>query len=232
VLTLCAALVLAASGPAVAGDPPVPPASSGFDVAAPAPADGPNLVLNGDFENTTAAGCVWNMPNADFTAAMANATAFGDADEMDIMNDPAGCGYLGPPHSGDVKIAITAVELNGPVDAFSIELSAPVEQGENYTLTFYAWQFGRDFAPDTGPVLVGLSNGATDFGTQIYSATPDTSGWTEMTHTFDAPIDATYLTCKADATGDTWTHLDNFSLCSTSSPVSESSWSMVKGLYR
>jgi hypothetical protein len=219
-------------GPAVAGNPPYSPYAGSVDVPVPLPADGPNLVINGDFENTSVVGCVWNMSNADFTAAMANVTAFGDAEEMDIMNDPAGCGYLGPPYNGDVKISFSSDMLDGPVDAFAMELSSPLVIGETYTLKFYAWQFGRDFAPDTGPVLVGLSNSANAFGTQIYSATPDTNAWTEMTDTFAAPIAATYLTCKAAAVGDTWTHADYFSLSSVSSPVEQSSWSVIKGLYR
>jgi len=225
--------VLAGSGRAIAAlDPPFPPETGDVALPPPTPADGPNLVLNGDFENTSLTGCNWNLTNATFTAAMANATAFGDAEQMDIMDDPAGCGFLGPPHSGDVKIAISSDLERGPVDMFSMELSAPVEQGEMYTVTCYAWQFGRDFAPDIGPVAIGLSNSATDFGTQVYSATPDTTGWNQMTHTFDAPIAASYLTCQAVSAGDTWIHIDTFSLRSGSSPVSASSWSMIKGLYR
>ena len=62
---------------------------------------------------------------------MANANAFGDAMEIDVYDygsGTGGCIYGSPPISGDTKVAIHR-QPDVQVDAFSLELSAPVLTG-------------------------------------------------------------------------------------------------------
>jgi hypothetical protein len=220
-------------------DPPIGRLSGpeSFRLGSPAAASSftTNLILNGDFEITTSTGCDFNLMNAEFNSRMSHAFAFGTAEQLDIMNGADGCGYLGPPQSGTVKVGMSADIENGVAyDAFSLALSAPVQGGRSYTVSFYGWQWGRTFAPDIGPVLIGLSNDAASFGTLVFEVTPDTTGWTQHTHSFVAPLDAAHLTVAArEDTLDTWIQVDNFSLVDiTSTPAAEASWGTVKSRYR
>ncbi|HEX9793610.1 MAG TPA: hypothetical protein VGC54_06465, partial [Planctomycetota bacterium] len=68
-----------------------------------------NLLLNGDFENTSFTGCDFNQDNASFTAGMANCTAFsttlGGAGEICVMVG-SDCGWGLAAQSGRVKLGI------------------------------------------------------------------------------------------------------------------------------
>src|SRR5262245_48955515 len=100
---------------------------------------GTDLVINGDFEDNSAVGCDFDLSNSAFASEVSDALAFGDAQEIDVMKDPAGCGYGLPPISGKTKLGIT--RLSGPggrVDAFSLTLWEPVEAGQKYHLRFFA----------------------------------------------------------------------------------------------
>ena len=85
-----------------------------------------NMILNPDFENTTSVGCDFNLFNAQFTAKMANATAYGISEEIDIMTGP--CIDLAP-QSGAVKIDLHHVDAQGGHDAFTFDLCTPVIAG-------------------------------------------------------------------------------------------------------
>src|SRR5262245_39265898 len=87
-----------------------------------------NLILNGDFEFNTAGGTFFNMNNAQFNGTVANATAFGTAEEIDLMT---GNPYGLPPAHGNWKLGI-ASESGGTYDAFSFSLSMPVMTGRAY----------------------------------------------------------------------------------------------------
>jgi hypothetical protein len=192
-----------------------------------------NLILNGDFEETSLAQCLGNLSNFEFGLYMPHAAAFGRSEQIDIMIGPTGCDFLGPAESGEVKIGISS-DLDPPrTDAFSFELSAPVETGKTYTVSFHAWQWGRTFAPDIGPVRIGLSNDPHSFGTEIYRATPGTSGWNHLRWTFRARGDSDYLTVEAASAGDTWIHIDNFSLVEgTAATIEAVSWGTLKAACR
>ena len=129
-----------------------------------------NLIINGDFEINTASECDFNLDNIEFNATVSNATAFGTAEEIDVMTAADGCGFGSPPQSGDTKLAIHSQSPGGRFDAFSLDLSSPIVAGNTYTLVFYAEPV-FDFSPDAGAVEVGLSNNPTDFGTLVFTAT-------------------------------------------------------------
>ena len=62
-----------------------------------------NLLLNGDFETNTASGTMFNMSNANFTATVSAATAFGSAEEIDLVT---GTDFGIAPQSGSWKLGI------------------------------------------------------------------------------------------------------------------------------
>lgn len=159
---------------------------------------------------TTAIGCVFNISNAGFTAAMANATGFGEANELDIMQAPPCTGDFGfPAQSGAFKIGLHQRTFAGE-EAFSLELTSPVIAGQAYTLTFFASQLVDAVA---GPVEVGLSSSATDFGTLVATGLPlSAEAWTEFTSTFVAPVDAAHLTVRQSTVFDSFSFVDNFQL--------------------
>ena len=179
-------------------------------VAAASGAGPSNMILNGSFENNTAGGTLYNLVNADFSAIMANATALGTSQELDIMHTSNFFGLA--PVDGDYKVALH-YRADGGVDAFSFDLSNSIVAGRQYTVSFWA-QTVMDFDPGREPLLIGISNSATDFGTQVFSTGPiSPSSWQYFEHTFIAGSDAAYLTV-ANGTGPnpTWIHVDDFRL--------------------
>lgn len=192
-----------------------------------------NLILNGDFENTTVLGCSFGLPNSSVNMGLGNVNAFGDGQDIDVMNDLSGCGFLGPPQSGVVKLGISSLSNGGEVDALSMELSLPVEAGTMYSIEFWAWAAVESFSPDVGAVEVGLSSDPNDFGVLIFQGLPSTTDWTLFTHLFTATNPATYLTVRAANTGDTWNHIDNFSLrIDEPMQVAGATWGRIKQVYR
>ena len=56
--------------------------------AQPSPAVDGEMILNGDFENHTfSPECWFNISNLTFNLGMANATAFGNVESIDVMAD-------------------------------------------------------------------------------------------------------------------------------------------------
>ncbi len=166
-----------------------------------------NLVINGDFESYGGGTCDSNLPNVTFTSLMANSTAFGPAEEIDVYTDPP-C-YGQPAISGSRKAGIHSQQKAILVDAFSLDLSSPVVAGDTYTLHFWA---EAELYFDLGSVLVGISNSATSFGTLVYTANLTLAGtWESFSSTFTAPVDGSYLTIQS-GNSVAWTHIDAFSL--------------------
>jgi len=168
-----------------------------------------NMILNGSFETNAAGSTRYNMANSTFNSIVGSATAFGTAEEIDLI---AGNPYGSVPQNGNWKLALhtrSAAEY----DAFSFSLSQPVLSGQTYVLDFYA-QAVLNFTPTIGAVEVGLSNSPTSFGTTIFSGTPLSSanGWTHFSTIFLAPSNAQFLTVQTGSNFPTWDHIDNFSL--------------------
>jgi hypothetical protein len=173
-----------------------------------------NLILNGDFDNNTAGTTQFNVSNAAFNGFMADATAFGTAQEIDIIK---GTDYLIPPESGNWKLGI-ATNFLGEYDAFSLSLSSALVAGNNYRLQFFG---ALEIAGFPSEVAIGVSSSATDFGTQIFSGTPTSpDAWTQFDVAFQAPINASYITVL-NLKG--YTFVDNFSIDGTSSTPEPSS---------
>jgi hypothetical protein len=174
-----------------------------------------NLILNGDFENNTAGTTQFNLSNAAFNGFMPNVTAFGTAQEIDIIT---GTDFGIAPESGNWKLGIHT-QTGGPYDAFSMTLSSPMVAGNTYSLQFFA-------ALESGLVAdieIGVSNSPTSFGTQIFTGIPTSStAWTQFNTTFTAPISGSYITVENLNLGD-YSFVDNFSLSGNTSTPEPSS---------
>lgn len=176
-----------------------------------------NIIINGGFETNSAGSTQFNLSNASFSATVANATGFGTANEIDLFtpdND-----YYMTPQAGNWSVVLHK-KIAGNPDAFSFNLSSPVLSGTSYLLSFYA--FSDRNIPSQ--VLIGLSNSATNFGTQVFSATPSMTNWQHFTYSFTPNINALFFTVSAGATLNGVTNVDSFSLTpSTSVSIPEPS---------
>jgi hypothetical protein len=178
-------------------------------------AHGQNLILNGSFEDNTANVTMFNMSNAEFNAIVANATAFGDAEEIDLILGTGGFGLA--PIDGDWKLAIHR-QAGGATDAFSFDLMNSIVAGTTYRLEFWAHAV-TDFDPGTEPVQIGISTSATSFGTLVFATGQLSVGsWTQYIADFTAPINADYLTVQNAPGTQTWAHIDAFSLTVVPAP--------------
>ncbi len=170
-----------------------------------------NLILNGDFENNTAGVTQFNLSNAAFNGFMPNVTAFGTAQEIDIIT---GTDFGIAPESGNWKLGIHT-QTGGPFDAFSMTLSSALVAGNSYSLQF----FGAQLSGSTSTIQIGVSTSPTSFGTLIFTGSPtSTTAWTQFNTTFAAPVSGSYITVENVNIGD-YSFVDNFSLTgSTSTP--------------
>src|SRR2546421_3599977 len=127
-----------------------------------------DLILNGNFENNTAGATMFNMSNATYNATVANSTAFGTAQEIDLIT---GTDFGIAPQSGKWKLGIHTQVNPANFDAFSLTLASPLVTGDLYDLSFYATNSPTGFQnAGPGPVEIGLSTSATSFGTLIFSS--------------------------------------------------------------
>ena len=176
-----------------------------------------NIILNGDFEiNSTVGVSVYNMDNALFNTTVASATAFGGAQEIDLIT--AGSPYGLAPESGNWKLAIHR-SSSGENDAFSFTLGSAIVAGQNYILDFYA-QRVITFDAGNGAIQIGVSSSPTSFGTLVFSGVADSDAWTHFNQAFQSPVNGQYLTVQTDPNAaPTWNHLDNFSLTEVPEPA-------------
>ncbi|KAA3606756.1 MAG: hypothetical protein DWQ01_17215 [Planctomycetota bacterium] len=172
---------------------------------------GQEMILNGDFENNSSSGCSFNLSNTAFTAVMDDATAFGSASEIDLMQTGT-CGYGTSPQSGMAKVGIGSAYGSTVVDAFSFHLSSPIVAGNDYQLSFWAHAIIEVWSPDVGTVEIGISSNPDDFGQQIYAGTPSALNWKNLVTSFTAPVSGSYLTVRQQGNTISWNHIDNFSL--------------------
>jgi hypothetical protein len=184
-------------------------------------AAGANLVLNGSFEVNTATSTIYNLSNAVWNATVANSTAFGMSQELDLMTLDSV--YGSPPPDGLWKVGLHSRAGDGALDAFSLNLSSPVVAGQTYRLRFSA-ESVTAFDPGLGMVAIGISGSATAFGTGVFSATPSAGSWTQYDQELIAPVNGLYLTVSSVANNNGWTHVDNFQLEAVPEPAA---WAIV-----
>lgn len=176
-------------------------------------------LLNGDFENNTAAVDQINIVNSTYNSFMANSYAFGDwngggpgGGDMDIIRSATYCDFA---PSGLWYVALTS----GGTDAISLELSAPLTAGETYMVTY----FDRA-CPSIAvgpPLKFGVSLQNDNMGSIVHIAdAPFQNGiWSTHSFNFVAPIAGSYLTITCDSvnSGTPWTQVDAVTITETSS---------------
>ena len=169
-----------------------------------------NLVVNGDFENNSSAGCDYNNPNSTFDSKMPGCTAYGPSSEIDIM-DSGGCyGPAGPVGATKIALACNGDSVN---DALTMSLTGALVPGNSYTLKVHLYAHIESWSPSQLPLQIGLTTVAGTQGTVVATLTPTTTVFTQMTATFVAPLAATHLSLAALTNSvDGWTHVDGVEL--------------------
>lgn len=151
------------------------------------------LVLNGTFANNAAGSTSFNMSNAMFNQTVFDCTAFGTAQEIDLIYGTD----LGPaPPVGNIKLGLHQ-QVSGNSDAFSATLLGPVFPGQTYQLQF---DLVRWSPANAGGVEIGISNSPTDFGDLVYAADA-TDAWAHHDVMVVAPNNGQYLTVRVVAPG-------------------------------
>ncbi len=218
---LVLALVSLSAGPTLAqqlpplpsSPPPAVPVATNAALGVPRAS---NLVINGDFEVITGGGCQYNLPNATLNTVLANATAFGLANEIDVMT---GVCFGAPAVSGVTKIALNrsiGFPFNG--DELSLNLSSPVIAGATYALALSVLR-ETTFGASTGFIDVGISSAPNITGAPIFAASPTADNvWESFSFTFVAPVSGAYLTLSAGVNLG-WSHVDDVQLVQVSGPV-------------
>jgi hypothetical protein len=175
-----------------------------------------SIILNGSFENNSAASTQFNMSNAAFSATVADATAFGAAQEIDLVT---GLDFGIAPIDGDWKLGLhTQVSLIQ--DAFSMSLSSGIVAGTSYDLSFSGALLG--FGSIAGNIEIGVSNSASAFGTLVFAGTPASDlFWSSFASTFVAPVSGSFLTVRTEAQPNVYVFVDDFSLDASGDPVPE-----------
>jgi len=159
-------------------------------------------VLNGNFENTQIDSCGINLFNEVFTLRMANAFAFGEENELDVMSEA--CGF-GPAAEGFYFVALNS---DGGSDAFSLELSEPLVAGRRYYFSFR--QRAGDSTIISRGVNIGLSNQRDSFGESLYTSSEELpERWQEFLIEVIPNQAGRYLTVRAPR-GRSWVFVDDF----------------------
>ena len=168
--------------------------------------------LNGSFENTTSPNsCNYNMTNATFNSFMQNTIAFGVYEQLDIQI--TSCFIPSVPNGTYVVGIANNPSNNTQGEAISLELSAPLVNGDAYILSFEGYS-NTEFGPQ-GNLLIGSSNSSNNFGMEIYNATTVDSQWTSFSFTFTAPNNGTFITVMPVSGVNSWNMVDNFQIETT-----------------
>lgn len=148
--------------------------------------------LNGSFEQNGKL-CLINTPTSVFNANVKNTRAFGSFHKPDIASSD--CSY-GSAKDGNWFVGI-ATNINGGVrsEAITLELSAPLEKGVQYSLSFYA-----RLHVVACNVEVGQSVADSLGGQVFYTVAAQNIGdnWTEFNIRFTAPNNGKYISVRAN----------------------------------
>ncbi len=172
------------------------------------------VILNGDFENNTAATCEFNLSNAEYSDKMLNSWGIGPNQELDIQTFT--CGYAVPP-SRNWFVSLSKIPP-ATYDELSLKLSSNLIAGNTYKISYL--EFSADtFENEIVPLEIGLSTNAFDFGQLIYTSIPILNTWTLRTFSFVAPNNGDYITVRIDSAGTLkgWNFVDNFKFVLSSS---------------
>ncbi|MEO0582845.1 MAG: gliding motility-associated C-terminal domain-containing protein [Bacteroidota bacterium] len=165
-------------------------------------------VQNGSLEENTAT-CGINLQNEIFNRQISFVEAFGEQNEIDLLQDS--CGY-GEAVDGKFYAALYA---SGSSDALSFALSEPLDPTRTYRIRFAARRGDGTFESDN-KILLGLSMQSDAFGDlqNTFRATQATWEYTEYTFVPDRSY--AYVTFQTSSQETGWLYLDDVSiLCPT-----------------
>lgn len=165
--------------------------------------------VNGDFEINTAGVDQINLTNAAFNGFMSNIEGFGTNGNLDIVTSAT---YGAGPISGNWYCALTG----GGTDVISMELTAPLVQGQTYDICFWyvQWNSFQAF-----PLEFGAATAPATVGTAVYTSPVPTQTWTQHTFSFVAPNNATHITVQGTSgTISNWIKIDGFTFGSCGLP--------------
>jgi hypothetical protein len=161
--------------------------------------------INGSFELNTGL-CIINGSNEYINNNVLGVTAYGCANEIDLMNNT--CGY-GTAISGKYFLCLS----NGDgtcTDAVNLKLNRKLVQGQTYTICYFDRGYDvNGCCPPGSPLEIGISTAPNSQGTVVYtSPVPKTNVWSHRFFTFVAPDSGKYVSFKPNGTG-RWTHIDS-----------------------
>jgi hypothetical protein len=141
--------------------------------------------------------------------------AFGSNGNMDIIRTDEYCGYA---QDGCWYVALTG----GETDVISLEISAQLTQGEEYTVSFFDRHCQQNPNIVPGNVQIGLSTADNVLGSIIYTAPIADPLWNQRTFTFIAPNNGKFITVSMPNGNaiQNWIQVDNF-FFGTSSAIDE-----------
>lgn len=146
---------------------------------------------NGSFEDNGKL-CLINASTSVFNANVKNTHAFGSFRKPDIASSD--CGF-GSAKDGNWFVGL-ATNVQGIVrsEAISLKLTSEIQQGNQYTVSF--WARSRSYASN---LEIGLSNVDSTGGKIFYtvSAASITEAWSEIVVRFTAPQNGQYITVRA-----------------------------------
>lgn len=176
-----------------------------------------NLILNGSFEHNSVGGTVYNMNNTMFNTAMERVTAYGQSNEIDVMDPSAIYGL--PPVDGTYKLGLHRRSNGAGTDAFAFDIVGSIVAGTTYNIEFWA-QAVTDFSIGLSPVEIGISASPLEFGTLAFTSGPLIAGdWRRYSGNFVAPVNGAYLTVSVFDGEETWAHVDHFTLTVIPAPA-------------
>jgi hypothetical protein len=192
-------------------------------------------VLNGSFEYHNATACD-EMDNMDFNFYSTGIKAYGFIGRFTYVNDSCvnifgeDTHYSIPFHNNWSLSIYNWDTIPMGVSALSqltIQLSAPLIQGDWYKLTFYSKAPLGPPPPaiycEGSRIQLGIATSATDFGDFIYEAPRADSNWTQQSVVFQAPNNGQYLSIETiEESGKYGIQLDHFVLSTdTTSAITE-----------
>jgi len=156
-----------------------------FVLAGFVPAVYGQLFLNSSFENTIVTNCmINNISNTQFDSLMSNAKGIGATETIDIFYDSS-CPQYGSAQEGHYFVSVENNSNDSTQStAISLKLSDTLQTGNSYSFCFY----DKSQLIGAGPVVIGISNTDSTFGTVIYTAPTADTVWTLRTVTFIPPF--------------------------------------------
>ncbi|CAN5366957.1 hypothetical protein BH09BAC5_BH09BAC5_12150 [soil metagenome] len=162
---------------------------------------------NGSFEQNGKL-CLINTSTSVFNANVKNTRAFGSYHKPDIASND--CNY-GTAKDGNWFVGI-ATNVNGGIrsEAITMELTEPLSQGQQYSLSFFA-----RYHAVAANIEVGQSVSDSLAGQVFYTVSADHIGsdWIEFTIRFTAPNNGKYISVRAiNPYQNSGVWLDNFKI--------------------